>query len=94
MEVINLQPQFYVVNFAHRNLNLQYPRAAFRILQGFKKKSTAQDYSNDIRDRYGLDCFLMQKNKPMIIPNGYYFKKTQPKLLCDWKKSRVRTKTG
>ena len=71
---LDLQPQYYVVNFAHRKLQLSYPRAAFRVLQGFKKKSTAKLFSDDFNKQYDLDCFLMQKGKPMLIPNDYYFK--------------------
>ena len=71
------EPSFYVVNFAHQGLNLKHEKAAIRIVGAFGTRATAQKFSQDFTTSHGLDCYLLRKGAPMIVPRDYGFQ-TEP----------------
>ena len=45
MDSLSTTPEYYVVNFAHQNLNLKHDKAAFRIVGAFGTRATAAKFS-------------------------------------------------
>lgn len=69
-------PELFVVNFAHTGLRCKKDRAAFRVVGAFGQKTTAQAYSDMFGQKYGQDCFLIERGVTSMIPKDYTFATT------------------
>lgn len=78
---ISFNPSFFVVNFAHKNLNLQNDDANIRVIGAFRKKETAVAFSKKYTQREGLDCYLVCKGSDMIVPCNYDFQTNPEKAV-------------
>ena len=68
-----LKPMYYAVNYAHMGLREKSLEAQIRIVGAFSTIEGMRQFSTKFSEEHGLDCFLVTKGVPTLIPCNYSF---------------------